>query len=73
MPCCDPCKAEFTRILEERVHLVLADAREEDARLGKDPNDDDSTMAHAQAHCFHFMELQGVLKGKPGVYKQVLK
>jgi hypothetical protein len=48
---CESCKAEFLKMLDQRITAILRVHQEEGTDGG--------------AHCFHLMELQRKLEGKP--------
>lgn len=54
----DECIKEFDRLLEERTRWLLGSAE----------NDQERELV--ESHCFHFMELQRVLRGERTVFKQ---
>lgn len=65
------CVGEFDRMLQERILIVLASARHEDEANPSPPvNEEDTELAHAESHCFHFEELRRILKGQPVFHKQ---
>jgi len=58
MKICEECKEEFKKILNQRIKDILACRDEEEDYP-------------AQAHCFHLMEIERMLDGKPVAFSAV--
>lgn len=69
IPLCEKCKSFMVDLLEKRIRRTFELGHEEDLLHGKYDGTDDGT-AHAEAQCFHFMELISIIQGKTtcGVY-----
>ncbi len=71
-PLCGNCKLFMLDLLNKRIRRILEIARKEARGDGRDQDDDGNITAvgHAQAQCFHLMELRCILEGQEtsGVY-----
>lgn len=65
---CEGCKAEFTKLLDERMAVLLARAQEYDAEQKTDEHDDVSETSRVKSICFHLMEMQRKVHGKTTAY-----
>lgn len=54
---CDACKTFMLDLLDKRTRRILALSHEE--------QDEERDAEAAQAHCFHLMELERILRGEP--------
>ena len=55
-PLCENCEKFMLDLLDKRIRSILDVSRKD--------NDDSEEAAGAQAHCFHLMEIQRILRGE---------